>query len=220
MNTPIDLKEIERKAFRSTYQDGLWDIYYGLIVVAMSIFVYRPPQGYTPMNIILMVVMFGLAYGLFWAGKKYITLPRMGMVTFGTIRKKKRKTMMIILGIFILFQVALLAATAFGWFNPKANQLLNKFMPNGDASLMIVSLIGSLILGISMVVVFNFSDYPRGYYIALLMSLAVFLMIYLNQPLYPIIIGVLIILPGVVLFTRFLKRYPLDRQERSDGLGT
>ena len=216
MNTPIDLKDIERKAFRSTYQDGLWDIYYGLIVVAMSIFVYRPPQGYGPMNIILMVLLFGLAYGFLWAGKKYITLPRMGMVTFGTIRKKKRKTMMIILGIFILFQVALLAATAFGWFNPKANQLLNKFMPNGDASLMIVSLIGSLILGISMVVVFNFSDYPRGYYIALLMSLAVFLMIYLNQPLYPIIIGVLIILPGVVLFTRFLKRYPLDRQERSD----
>jgi hypothetical protein len=216
MNTPIDLKEIERKAFRSTYQDGLWDIYYGLIVIAMSIFVYRPPEGYSPRNIILMVVLFALGYGLFWSGKKFITLPRMGKVTFGAIRKKKRSAMMIILGIFIIFQLVLLAATAFGWFDPKASQLLNKFLPNGDGGLLIVSLIGSLILGISMIVIFYFTDFPRGYYIALMMSLAVFLMIFLNQPIYPILIGVLIILPGLVLFTRFLKRYPLDRQEPSN----
>ena len=216
MNTPIDLKEIERKAFRSTYQDGLWDIYYGLIVIAMSVFVYRPPEGYSPRNIILMVVLFALGYGLFWSGKKFITLPRMGKVTFGAIRKKKRGTMMIILGIFIIFQLVLLAATAFGWFDPKASQLLNKFLPNGDGGLLIVSLIGSLILGISMVVIFYFTDFPRGYYIALMMSLAVFLMIFLNQPIYPILIGVLIILPGLVLFTRFLKHYPLDRQEPSN----
>ena len=27
MNTQLNLKELERKAFRSTYQDGLWDLY-------------------------------------------------------------------------------------------------------------------------------------------------------------------------------------------------
>ena len=34
MSTSINLKEIERKAFRTTYQDGLWDMYFGLVVVA------------------------------------------------------------------------------------------------------------------------------------------------------------------------------------------
>jgi len=40
-------------------------------------------------------------------------------------------------------------------------------------------------------------------------------MIYLNQPVYPIIIGGLIILPGLVLFVRFLKTYPLQRKDTS-----
>jgi cytochrome c biogenesis protein CcdA len=45
-----------------------------------------------------------------------------------------------------------------------------------------------------------------------MMALAVFLMIYLNQPIYPIIIGILIAVPGVVLFLRFLQKYPLQRE--------
>ena len=41
----------------------------------------------------------------------------------------------------------------------------------------------------------------------------VFLIIALNQPLYPILIGGLIALPGLVLFVRFLRAYPLPREE-------
>ncbi len=48
MSAELNLKEIERKAFQSAYQDGLWDIYYGLIVVCMSFFIYRPATGYSP----------------------------------------------------------------------------------------------------------------------------------------------------------------------------
>jgi hypothetical protein len=80
MSTQLDLKELERKAFRSTYQDGLWDLYFGLIVVCMSIFVYRPAAGYSPVNIVLAMSAMAVAYALFWAGKKFITLPRMGQV--------------------------------------------------------------------------------------------------------------------------------------------
>jgi L-lactate permease len=56
-----------------------------------------------------------------------------------------------------------------------------------------------------------FNDFPRGYYIAVLMALAVFLMIWINQPYYPAVIGALIILPGLVLFIRFLMKYPLPK---------
>jgi len=61
-----------------------------------------------------------------------------------------------------------------------------------------------------------FRDFPRGYFIAVMIALAVFLMIYLNQPVYPIIIGALIALPGLVLFVRFLRNYPLQREEALD----
>jgi hypothetical protein len=64
-----------------------------------------------------------------------------------------------------------------------------------------------------MIVVSYFTEFRRGYYISALMSLAVFLMLYLNQPLYPILIGGLILLPGLVIFVRFLRKYPLPRED-------
>ena len=38
MNTPLNLKELERKAYRSFYQDGIWDIFFGLMMLAMYAF--------------------------------------------------------------------------------------------------------------------------------------------------------------------------------------
>ncbi len=215
MSAQLSLKEIERKAFRSTYQDGLWDIYYGLIVVCMSIFVYRPPQGYSPMNIILSTLMISLSYSLFWAGKRYITLPRMGQVRFGAVRKQKARTLAIVLGVFVLIQVGLVGLTTLGWLNPEAGAALNTYLNERNSGLLVVAVIGSLMVGPSIIVIAYFSDFPRGYYIAIMMSLAVFVMIYLNQPLYAIVIGGLIILPGLVLFVRFLKTYPLPQKDGS-----
>jgi len=213
MSTQLNLKEIERKAYRSTYQDGLWDIYYGLIVVGMSIFIYHPAEGYSAMNIILSLLIISLAYGLFWAGKKYITLPRMGVVHFGDVRKRKKRTLAIIMGFFVLILIVLVGLTTLGWMNPQASSDVKGALAVHNSELLVVALIGSLILGTSMIVVAYYSDFPRGYYIALMMAMAVFLMIYLNKPIYPILIGGLIILPGVVLFIRFLKMYPLPREE-------
>jgi hypothetical protein len=213
MSTQLNLKEIERKAFRSTYQDGLWDIYMGLVVLGMAFFIYRPAAGYSAMNIILMGLILALAYGLFWAAKKYITLPRMGQVRFGLIRKQKKKTLAIILGVFVLLQAGLVVLTAFGWLDRAMGARLNGLFTGLVPERILVAAIGSLMLGISMIVSAFFADFPRGYYLAVMMALAVFLMIYLNQPVYALIIAGLIILPGLVLFVRFLKTHPLHRQD-------
>jgi hypothetical protein len=209
----INLKELERKAFRSTYQDGLWDLYYGLIVTCMSIFVYRPESGYSPLNIVLAMSAMGAAYILFWAGKKFITLPRMGQVKFGARRKKRRLTMVIALSITVLIQVAFFVFTLLVWSNPELGAKLKGIIPDGNVMDLVVASVGALFVGPSMVLVAYFTDFPRGYFIALMMALAVFLMILLNRPIYAIIIGVVIALPGVVLFVRFLQKYPLHRQE-------
>jgi hypothetical protein len=215
MSTQFDLKAIEKKAFRSTFQDGLWDMYFGLLVVGMALFLYHPPSGYSIMNDILMLLMFAVAYGLFWAGKKYITLPRMGQVRFGSLRKRKNRTLAIIMGIFVLLTAGLVAMTAFGWARPILGERLTSFINERGSTLPLVAAIGAFIVGMSMLATAHFSDFPRGYYIAMMMALAVFLMIYLNQPVYPIIIGGLIILPGLILFLRFLKTYPLQKEETS-----
>lgn len=209
MSNQINLKEIERKAFRSTFQDGLRDMHYGLIVICMSVFIYRPSDGYNIWNILLALFAALLANYLFKAGKRFIPLPRMGQVRFGVIREKKKKTMAITLVVIIILQVGLLGLTVLGWVNPVVGEKVNNFLRTRNLMDLMVAAIGSFIVGLSMMLIAYFSDFPRGYYIAVLMSLAVFLMIYLNQPIYPIIIGGLIFTPGLVLFINFLKKYPI-----------
>jgi hypothetical protein len=213
MTNQLDLKELERKAFRSTYQDGLWDLYFGLIVICMSVFVYRPSSGYSPLNIILALCAMGVAYTLFWAAKKFITLPRMGQVRFGAKREMRKRTLVIVLSVVVLIQVGFLAFQLLAWKNPELGAKLNSFLPDRNLMDMIVASVGALFVGPSMIVVAYFKDFPRGYYIAVMIALAVFLMIYLNQPIYAIIIGVLIALPGLVLFVQFLRTYPLNQVE-------
>ena len=205
----ITLKELERKAFRSTYQDGLWDIYFGLIVICMAIFLHRPATGYSPFNIVLMSISLIGAYALFWAGKRFITLPRMGQVKFGEKRTRRKKTLVLVLGVVVLIQVTFLVIQIVAWRNPGFGDTLNTFLQEKDAMDLAVATIGSLFVGPSMILIAYFMDFPRGYFIGVMMALAVFLMILLNQPIYSIIIGILIALPGAVLFVRFLRKYPL-----------
>jgi hypothetical protein len=213
MNSKFDLKEIERKAFRSTFQDGLWDIYMGLIIICMAMFMYRPPTGYSPVNIVLCLVMFCLVYGLFMAGKKFITLPRMGQVKFGEIRKRKMRSLAILMGIFVLFTAVLVVLTSLSWRAPGLGIRFPFPFREGGSTLPLVAGLGGLVVGGSMACWAFFSDFSRGLYIAALMTLAVVLMITFNQPVFPVIIGAVTITPGVVLLIKFLKAYPLPAAE-------
>lgn len=217
MSTNLDLKQIERKAFRSTYQDGLWDIYLGGIVVALAITLYRPAGGYTPNNILVMLLIYAVIGGLFWAGKKLITVPRMGQVRFGPIRQRRKKTLAIVLGIIVAFQTLFVLLTVGGWLNPVLGAKLFGFIENANLERLGVAAVGSLFVGPSFLLIAYFTDFPRGYYIGVMMALAVFLMILVNKPIYPILIGGLIILPGLVLFIQFLRKYPLPQRDVSNG---
>ena len=217
MSQEIDLKQIERKAFRSTYQDGLWDIYIGLVVIFMALYMYRPEGGYSAWNNIIFLAGYGVISLIFWAGKKFITLPRMGQVKFGPMRKKRGLYLAIALGIVVLINIGLVILTALGWANPEQAAQLNTILLDRGWMDIAVALIGSMLVGVSMILVAFFNDFPRGYYIAFMASLAVFLMIWLNQPIYPFLLGVLIVLPGVVLLIRFLSKYPLPQQEAFHG---
>jgi hypothetical protein len=72
-----------------------------------------------------------------------------------------------------------------------------------------VAAVGALFVGPSMMAIAYFTDFPRGYYIALVMSLGVFLMIWFWQPLIQVGAAFLILIPGLVLLARFLRQYPL-----------
>ena len=214
MAAQLNLKELERKAFRSMHQDGLWDMQWGLIVICMAFFLFRPDDGYGPQNIILMVVAISLVNLIVWVGKMFVTAPRMGQVSFGPLRKQKYKTLAIILGAIILVQAFFVLLTGAGWLNASFGAKLSAFLGVASLGRMLVAVLASLFVAPALILIAFFSDFPRGYYIAILAAMAVFLMILLNQPIYPILIGALILVPGAVLFVRFLRKYPLHH----DGL--
>jgi hypothetical protein len=217
MSDVLDLKQIERKAFRSTYADGLYDMYTGAVTMAIGVFMVRPEGGYTVINLILALALLGTAYGLYWAGKRYITLPRLGQVRFGEMRQRKKKTLALILGIAVLVQAALVGLTVFVWLNPQLGLDKYRYMGEYNLERLVVASVGSLFVGPTMGMMAFFNDFRRGYYIAAMMALAVFLMILFNLPVIALVIGVLIALPGLVLFIRFLAQYPLAKGDASNG---
>ena len=89
MTENINLKEIERKAWKSCYQDGIWDIFLGLILLNFGIApLMEEITGTT--YLISYIILLVLGYIIFYGGKKYITVPRIGNVKFSPKRKLKR----------------------------------------------------------------------------------------------------------------------------------
>jgi len=216
MSNALDLKNIEKKAFRATHQDGLWDIYAGGVVLSMSVLAYSTASEAFPLlRFGLFLAGLGLSYLIFWGGKKYITAPRMGQVKFGPRRQRRKLTLVLVLAGIVLLQVILLFGTIFLWANPEWAARLGFSGSDPDRERLLVAVIGALFVGPSTALIAYFNDFPRGYYIAFIMSLAVFSLIWFGQPIYLIIAGLLIIIPGVALFVHFLREYPLPPAEVS-----
>ncbi len=214
MSETLDLKAIEKRAFRATHQDGLWDIYIGGVVISMSVLAYSESNEAFPIiRFGLFLLGLGASYLVFRGGKKYITTPRLGQVNFGPQRQRRKRTLVIILGGIVLLQLLILVGTVWLWANPDWTSSLGIGGADPDLERLLVATVGALFVGPSMVVIAYFNDFTRGYYIAFILSLAVFALIWFGQPAYLIAAGLVIMIPGVVLFARFLRQYPLPPAE-------
>ena len=214
MSETLDLKAIERKAFRATHQDGLWDIYIGGVVLSMSILAYSTDSDAVPLvRFGLYLLGLGAFWLIFWAGKKFITTPRLGQVKFGPQRQRRKRTLVTILVGIVLLQVILVALTILLWANPEWAARLGITGSDPDIERLLVATIGALFVGPSMVILAYFNDFTRGYYIAFILSLAVFSLIWFGQPVYLVVAALIIMIPGVVLFVRFLRQHPLPPAE-------
>ena len=216
MPDSLDLKNIEKKAFRATHQDGLEDIYQGGVVLSMSFLAYTTAGDAKPiLRFGLFLAGLGLFYLIFWGGKKYITTPRLGQVKYGPQRQRRKLIMMSVMAGIVLLQVILLVGTILLWKNPQWATNLGFHTTDRDLERMVVAVIGALFVGPSMVLLAYFNEFLRGYYIAFITALAVFSLIWFGQPIYLTIAGLLILIPGVVLFIRFLREHPLPPAEAS-----
>lgn len=212
MSEKLNLKELERKAWRSFFDDGLWDIYLGTLLALMGISVLMDTLDLTEvqhMGIyigLLIVSMVGL-----WAAKRFITLPRLGRVKFGTKRQKSRKKTSL-----VLFASVVLGLILF---------LLLGGVARGDIShdLSLDSIIPG-VWALNMLLVFGlggyFLEFERLYLIGLLYAIVLPLDFILRESsglrivqYMFIIAGLIIIAVGSIYLKRFLRSYPLIQED-------
>ena len=106
------------------------------------------------------------------------------------------------------------------WANPELQSRLAFLQGERRAMDLLVASIGAMFVGPSVALIAYFSDFLRGYYIALLMAVGVFLMIFLNQPVFLMVCAALIILPGIALFIRFVLPHPLPPRRGAPWIST
>lgn len=213
MNETISLKELERKAFRSTHQDGLWDLFLAglLLLLGFGQFLERGPglsEG-TVMAIYAALVL--LITAGFTLLKRRVTLPRIGQVRFGPGRRVRVLKVTVVLAASVGLGFVVFVLTA-GGIIPGASGLA----------------VPALFL-VNCIVVFGamgyYLDLPRLYLYGWFYGLSFFLN-ELIRPLtpYPLLLAVLPFVAvmsgnGIVLFVRFLRDYPLTTPETGGTAG-
>jgi hypothetical protein len=210
MEEQIDLKGLEKKAWRSAFHDGIWDIYMGLLILGLG----TAPFGYRiglPAELGSMIIV------LFWnttavlfliLGKKFITVPRLGYVKFGAKRKKVKKRLF---G-FLLFNIIL--AVVFLFIN-----LSGIFESLNIGGLTQPLLIGLLLITVPLSILAYFLEFHRLYIYAIFFGLGFFI----SELLYPLVGspfdlflslglgGIAVILIGLIYFINFLRKHPLTQ---------
>lgn len=207
MNNAINLKSLDKKAFLSTFEDGFWEIWFGLFLIGSSISSFFPDNDLVRIiNTVIVALL--IPFLVFWLGKKYITIPRLGLVKFGQKRKAKR----IGLGFVIL---ALNIPVFLLWIYSTTQQIppglgnwLNTYYGSPVAF--------SLLILIFFISGANITGLKRLYTYGILIALSMFFfeLSYVNngsllEHFLPYCIsGFIILVVGLIYLRKFLKRYP------------
>lgn len=200
MNAPFNLKELERKAFRSFYQDGIWDIFFGLMMLALYASTIFDNSGNKALKILPMIFLEIFAMLFLIYGKKQITTPRLGHVVFGPKRKRR----------FVYIFIVNLVALAAGIVLYGANDLLSLNLAQSE-------LIAPLGMGVWIAfltsIMAYFLDFDRLYIYALIYGSTFAAVLLLDLPILFLVAALLILIPGGVIFFRFLSTTKPVREE-------
>lgn len=203
MNLPSDLKEMERRAFRSTFQDGLWDLWIAQFLIMLSIEPLFSDLGFSDFAAAFSAVPINLLFlVLLWMGKKWITTPRLGSVRFSDRRQSRIRLLLVL-------SVLLLIIGVLEWYLP---------------ALLSIPMAGVMPLVVASFLLANFTllalilNLPRFYAYGMVAALAVLA----GDALYQRglvghhgwtfmfgVSGAVIGLVGLILLVRFMRLYPV-----------
>jgi hypothetical protein len=210
MQTPLSLKTAERRAFQTTFADGLWDIFIGCFALMFAIAPLLSETLGDFWSSAVFLPFFGAVYLAIWLTRKYVVALRIGTVSFARPRREKiARFTMIMLVVNVVIGVLGILVALFFTTSPSSEQAQQ------------VGFVISLVLGLFLLAGFSLAgyllDFPRLYFYGLLLFIGPFLGEWLFQNHlavhhgYPIVFGFIagvMIITGLVSFLRLLKHNP------------
>jgi hypothetical protein len=206
MQQKLNLKEIERQAFRSTFfQDGLVDMLLGLIFMMMAFVAWLETRGLVENGglAVYFALLITIVVG-WWGVRRWVAAPRLGHARFGRRRKRRLfNTNLVVTGSVLVGAVLAVLAGTTGFKDE--TPILAIFAAN----IMIVFSLTAYAL-----------DFNRLYFYAPLFaaSLPVGELLWrhdgLARPVYILFVtGGLVAGIGLVLFVRFVRGYAPPSQD-------
>lgn len=195
MKRDQDLRETEKKVFRSVVDDGLWDLVLASWISVLAVAPLLSVRMGDFWSSALMVPVVGIAFGIAWILRRRVVRPRVGVVRLGRERRARLRT----------FTVLMLAANVV-------------FFVGGLVAAFIAPPTGwSVPIGFSIVALAIFSaagftlDFPRLYGYGLLFAAAamigewLFREGYASHHGFPVCFGTVAIVMAVIGLVRFLS---------------
>jgi len=204
MQQNINLNELERKAYTSYYEDGLLDLFLGLGIIGFVETVFFNMTSTASIIPALAIVFYMVA-------KKKITIPRIGHVRFSQSRNPH---IILLQGLLVLI---LLLGLIFGL-------LVWRTDASGETPFwmkIVLEKYPHLIVGLVGVLLFCLTAYATGigrFYGYSALTLVLFVggwMFGIQAKRIALLFGVAMMLAGVVLLIRFLRKYPETKEEIS-----
>jgi len=197
MSENLSLKDAERRAWTLYYEDGLWDIFFGLLFLGGGL---RELTG--SLWFYLLVLAGVLAFIL---GRKYITIPRVGVIKFGPERESRRRVLLVIILVAVLMTFVLLLLPALGIVVPGA----------------LAGLVFAAVVPFIFVTMAYLMDFRRLYGYAVLVAIFMILteVVSLEAGAWAqAAAGMIALIVGLWHLLHFLRAYPLpDEQLMAEG---
>ncbi len=186
------LRRLEHKAWTSYFEDGFWDILIGLIMLITGI------RGLVDVGWISLLVLPAVLVGPL--GKRFITIPRIGIVKFGQVRKSRQKQLIALLTVSIIVMVGVF------WLS-RSDVAQSQAVTSPVVAIWIV---------LTFAVITYLLDFSRLYIYGLLFGLSEILWGLFDKPTGPIaftLSGLIALMVGAFMLGRFLRAYTQMKRE-------
>lgn len=219
MSTSIGIGNAHKRIVQLTnYEDGLWDILLGLVMLLLSIYPITRELLGPELNLVLFLVALALLVVGQSAARRYISTPRLGYAK--QRRTPKTKLLVVLTAGLVLLTLGFVIATLLspGWIPQISSSSSTSWISDlaVDIAVMfaLIGLFGLLGYLFGVVRLFVYGWLLGGAYV-LSGALSIYQGWTFNMPLA--IASGIVIGTGTVLLMRFMHKYPVPIEGNDDG---